>query len=89
MRRLKVALLILVLALPLAADNKPGVPIVEPEQGSGCQGCEYARWNDSVTCELEAEGAGWLDCVGGWVYQCDATGACDGYANCGRRCAIA
>lgn len=89
MRRLKVALLVLVFALPMMADNKPGIPIVEPEQSEGCQGCEYARWNDTVTCEPDPVGPGWMDCVGGWVYQCDATGACDRYANCGRRCAIA
>jgi hypothetical protein len=88
MRHLKVALLILLLALPVMGDDKPPIDGMDPEQG-GCQGCEYARWNDSVVCESEAVGPGWMDCVGGWVYQCDATGACDRYANCGRRCAIA
>lgn len=89
MRRLKVALLILVFALPLMGDNKPGIPIVDPEHGGGCRECTYNYFTDVVKCEDGPGDPGWMDCVGGWVYQCDATGACDRYANCGQRCAIA
>ena len=92
MRRSVCAVLLLVMcfALPLSADDNPGIPIVEPEQGeSGCEECTYSRSNDALSCEPDPVAAGWMNCVGEWVYQCDATGSCTRYADCGQRCAIA
>ncbi|HVE71096.1 MAG TPA: hypothetical protein VNI54_06985 [Thermoanaerobaculia bacterium] len=87
----KVSALLLVLAsLPMLADDKPGIPIVEPEEDEGgCEECVYSEYDGSVSCEPDPIGAGWMDCEGGWFSQCDATGDCVRTPDCGQRCAIA
>ena len=89
MRRLKVALLVLVFALPVAADNKPGIGGMDPEQGGGCQECSFDYRTDVIACENSQGDPGWMDCVGGWLWLCDGYAGCWREPNCGRRCAIA
>jgi hypothetical protein len=88
MRLLKGALLLLVLALPLVADDKPPIGGVEPDTGGG--GCvECYRLVDSIYCGGEPSGAGWTNCEGGWLWLCDGYAGCTRVPNCGQRCAIA
>mgnify|MGYP006196655611 CR=1 FL=1 len=87
MRRLKVALLIVLLALPVMADDKPPIDGVDPELGEGCVEC--GRVWDEVICGGEPTGAGWTNCEGGWIWLCDGAAGCDRVPNCGQRCAIA
>jgi hypothetical protein len=91
MRLFKVAVLALmvVLAVPLHADNKPEQPIVQPSD-DGSEGCvECSRMGDWITCGGTPTGAGWMNCEGGWIYLCDGYAGCDRVPNCGSRCAIA
>lgn len=89
MRRLKVASLILLLALPLMADDNAGIPIVGPEQDEN-EGCvECGRVWDDIICGGEPTAAGWINCEGGWIWLCDGYAGCTREPNCGDRCAIA
>lgn len=90
MRRLKVALLVLMfLAGSLVADNRPGVPTVEPDNDDYWSCVECSRYNNMVECGGEPTGAGWMLCQGGTIKLCDGYAGCWEEPTCGQRCAIA
>ena len=88
MRRLKVALLVLVFALPMSADDRPPIGGMDPEQGEGCVECSRDE-NAAVECGGLPTGPGWMNCEGGYIRLCDGYAGCTWEPNCGQRCAIA
>lgn len=89
MRLLKVALLVLMFAFPVMADNRPGVPIVEPPNDDYWSCVECSRMYEVVECGGEPTGPGWMLCKGGTIRLCDGWAGCIEEPTCGQRCAIA
>ena len=89
MRPLKVTVvaLIVLLAVPLLADRKPGFGGVEPT-GGGCIGCDYVEDLGETECEND-ERQDWMNCESGITRLCDGSVECAYIPSCGRRCSYA
>jgi hypothetical protein len=90
MRILKVAALVfLVVALPLVADDKPPIDDMDPDNGDPCVECTFSYERAEANCGGPPSAGGWSNCKGTVVWLCDGSGDCAPVAECGDRCLIA